>query len=201
MNVSDTESNLGIKQEYLQEKIENLKKAFEKQDKDLNGDIDKNELIDFLDSNCRSGKYDRNLANKIFSILDLDKNGRITINEFIKSYVGIIDDIKSQIRELEMNYKQEDINRARLELLVKNNLNEVLNDEDLGPNSKFIIEIMNIEYLKNLLNYDGILITIAFGNKRESTRILSTSTNDLVWQQKFELYFLFVFFNLVNIKK
>ena len=55
------------------------------------------------------------------------------------------------------------------------------------PNSKFTIEIINIEYLKSRLTYDGILIRIAFGNKRESTKILSTSTNDLVWQQKFEL--------------
>lgn len=187
MNVSDTESNAAIKQEYLEQKGENIRKAFAKQDKNLDGEIDKNELIDFLDSNCRSGKFDRNLANKIFSILDLDKNGRITIDEFIKSYVGIIDDIKSQIRELEINYKQEDKNRARMELLVKQNLNEVLNDEDLGPNSKFIIEIINIEYLKSRLTYDGILIRIFFDNKKESTKILSTSTNDLVWQQKFEL--------------
>ncbi len=145
------------------------------------------ELIDFLDSNCRSGKFDRNLANKIFSILDLDKNGRITIDEFTKSYVGIIDDIKSQIRELETNYNQEDKNRTRLDLLVKQNLNEVLNNEDLGPNSKFIIETINIEYLKSRLTYDGILIRIFFNNKKETTKILSTSTNDLVWQQKFEL--------------
>jgi len=187
MNVSDTESNLGIKQEYLQQKGENIRRAFAKQDKDFNGEIDKMELIDFLDSNCRSGKFDRNLANKIFSILDLDKNGRITIDEFTKSYVGIIDDIKSQIRELETNYNQEDKNRTRLDLLVKQNLNEVLNNEDLGPNSKFIIEIINIEYLKSRLTYDGILIRIFFNNKKETTKILSTSTNDLVWQQKFEL--------------
>ena len=187
MNVSDTESISAINQDYLQQKLENIKKAFEKQDKDINGEIDQNELVDFLDSNCRTGKFDRNLAKKIFSILDIDKNGRITIDEFIKSYVGIIDEVKNQIRELEINYKQEDKNKSRLELLVKNNLNEVLNDEDLGPNSKFTIEIINIEYLKSRLTYDGILIRIAFGNKRESTKILSTSTNDLVWQQKFEL--------------
>jgi len=189
MNVSDTESNAAIKQEYLQQKGENIRQAFKKQDKNFDGEIDKNELIDFLDSNCRTGKFDRNLANKILSILDLDKNGRISIDEYIKSYVGIIDDIKSQIRELEINYKQEDKNRTRLELLVKQNLNEVLNDEDLGPNSKFIIEIINIEYLKSRLTYDGILIRIFFNNKKESTKILSTSTNDLVWQQKFELYY------------
>lgn len=187
MNVSDTESNSAIKNDYLQQKGENIRRAFAKQDKNSDGIVDKNELIDFLDSNSRAGKFDRNLANKIFSILDLDQNGEITIEEFIKSYVGIIDDIKTQIRELEINYKQEDKNRARLELLVKQNLNEVLNNEDLGPNSKFIIEIINIEYLKSRLTYDGILIRIFFNNKREMTKILSTSTNDLVWQQKFEL--------------
>jgi len=187
MNVSENDNSM-VKKEYLEQKGENIRKAFLRQDKNLDGEIDKNELIAFLDGNCKNGKFDRNLATQIFNILDIDNNGKITIDEFINSYMRIIDEIKSQIKNFEVLYKQEDINRSRLELLVKNNINEVLNNEDLGPNSKFIIEIINIEYIKSRLTYDGILIRISFGRKRESTKILSINDNDLVWQQKFELY-------------
>ena len=50
-----------------------------------------------------------------------------------------------------------------------------------------MIEIINIEYLKNKMNFDGILIKISFMNRVENTRTLSMRTNDLIWQEKFEL--------------
>jgi Ca2+-binding EF-hand superfamily protein len=83
MSQSDSYLNTISDQDYLQQKIENLKMAFEKQDKNLDGEIDQNELMDFLDSNCKSKKFDRNLAKNIFFILDLDKNGKISKEEFI----------------------------------------------------------------------------------------------------------------------
>lgn len=187
MKDSDTEDFSQIDQEYLNQKSENIKKAFQKQDKNSDDVIDQNELIDFLDANSKSGKFERNIVMKIFSILDIDKNGKITINEFINAYMRFIKDIKSQIRDLESNYKYEDKNKARLELHVRNNLNEILNEEQLGPNSKFSIEIINIEYLNNKLTYDGILIRISFGDKVETSKVLYKSANELIWQQKFEL--------------
>lgn len=191
MNISDSVHNISnisnVSQDYLNNMMENIKKAFDKHDKDLNGEISQNELIEFLDSNTKAGKFDRNLAKNIFSILDIDKNGNISVEEFTKSYVSIVENIKGQIKELEAHYKSEEKNKAKFDLQVKNNINEVLNDEELGPNSKLMIEIINIEYLKQLMSYDGIYINIRFGNREESTRALSISTNELVWQQKFEL--------------
>ena len=186
-HASDTESNSAVNQEYLQQKIENIKKAFASQDKNLDGDIDQYELLDFLDSNSKSGKYDRKMAKKIFSILDIDHKGKIKIDEFIKSYVGIIDEVKSQIKEMERNFQFEAKNKTKLELMAIQNFHEVLNDEELGPNSKFTIEIINIEYLERKLTYDGIFVEITFGNKNEVTKIISTNSQNLVWQQKFEL--------------
>jgi len=187
MNLLANEGQQVTRQGNFQGMEEKIKKAFISQDKDLNGEIEKNELIDFLDANCESGKYDRNLSGKIFSLLDIDNNGRITIEEFIKSYLTILEDIQNQIKELEFNFKQEDKNRVRLELLVKKYINEVLNDEELGPNSKFTIEIVNIDYIKGRLAHDGVLIRITFGNRVETSRILSVSKNELTWEQKFEL--------------
>ena len=187
MSQSDSYLNTISDQDYLQQKIENLKMAFEKQDKNLDGEIDQNELMDFLDSNCKSKKFDRNLAKNIFSILDLDKNGKISKEEFIKSYVSIIDDVKNQTKELETAYRAEEKNKAKLDLEKRSNVNEVLNQDQLGPNSKFLIEIININYLKNQMNFDGILIKISFLNKEEKTKMLSLSKNELVWNEKFEL--------------
>ena len=167
--------------------MENLKMAFEKQDIDLNGEIDQNELVNFLDSNTKGGKFDRNLAKNIFMILDIDKNGKISKEEFVKSYVSIIEDVQKQIKELEGGYRNEEKNRSKYDLQKKTYINEVLNEQQLGPNSKFFIEIINIEYLKNQMNYDGIMIKISFLNKEENTKILSLNTSELIWQEKFEL--------------
>jgi hypothetical protein len=189
MNQSDNDinSNSITNNDFLQQRMESLKIAFEKQDIDLNGEIDQNELLNFLDLQSKGGKFDRNLAKHIFAILDIDKNGKISKEEFIKSYVLIIEDVQKQVKELESGYKAEEKNISKLDLLKKTNINEVLNDNQLGPNSKFLIEIININYLKNQMNFDGILIKISFLNKEEKTKMLSLSKNELVWNEKFEL--------------
>ena len=72
-NESEINSQL---MEQTKAKIENIRKALMKFDKDLDDEIDQEELLNFLDSNMKNGqKFDRGLANKIFEALDLDKSG------------------------------------------------------------------------------------------------------------------------------
>jgi len=49
-------------------------------DKNFDDEIDQEELINFLDSSMKGGKkYDRSLAKKMFSVLDIDESGKISV--------------------------------------------------------------------------------------------------------------------------
>lgn len=61
-------------------KMDALRKALWKFDKDYDDQIDPNELLEFLDSNMPDGKrFDRNLSAKIFQVFDIDRSGKITV--------------------------------------------------------------------------------------------------------------------------
>jgi Ca2+-binding EF-hand superfamily protein len=180
---SDTNSNM----EQVRTRVETLRQALMKFDKDLDDQIDQQELLNFLDSNMKDGrKFDRNLSKKIFSVLDLDNNGKISVEEFIKSFVQIEEEIKNHSKELQAKYNNEKENNAKLFKLMMENQNEKLNSEEIGPNGKITIEITNIEFLTTIKNFQGISIRVRFGNEMRETKILSSMSN-LTWKEKFEL--------------
>jgi Ca2+-binding EF-hand superfamily protein len=59
-----------------------LRAAFVAMDKNKDGFIDRNELDSFLDS---SG-YTRQEGDELFKLVDVDGDGRININEFIRGF-------------------------------------------------------------------------------------------------------------------
>lgn len=61
-------------------KMDALRKALWKFDKDYDDQINPNELLEFLDSNMPDGKrFDRSLSAKIFQVFDIDNSGKITV--------------------------------------------------------------------------------------------------------------------------
>jgi hypothetical protein len=174
--------------EQTKQKVESLRQSLLKFDKDLDDEINQEELLNFLDSNMKNGqKFDRNLAQKIFEALDLDKNRRISCEEFIKNYISIEEEIKAHAKELQNKYLQEKENNANLNKLLMENKNEKLNDEGIGQNAKLTIEISNIEFLRPIIGIsENISIRIKFAGDEKETRVLSGEENFVVWKEKFE---------------
>ena len=72
---------------YIQKKYEIILQSFEKVDKNKDSVIDYEELLSFLDGSMtvnnilsQSGKkFDRDLADKIMKLIDVDQNGQISL--------------------------------------------------------------------------------------------------------------------------
>ena len=175
--------------ENTKSKVEALRHSLMKYDKDLDDQIDQKELLTFLDSNMKDGrKFDRNLAKKIFEALDLDHNGRITVEEFIKNFISIEEEIKSHAKELQTKFYAEKEANAKLQKQMMENQSEKLNADGIGNNAKITIEITNIEFLKPITGLlERISIRIRFGSDIKQTKILSGADNFVVWKEKFEL--------------
>lgn len=174
--------------ESLKARIDILKSALGKVDKNMDDNIDQQELIDFLDANMQNGKtFDRNLAKKIFSVMDFNQDGNVSIEEFIKTFIQIEDEIKAHSKELQLKHSLEKENNNKLYKQMMEHKNERLNDNGIADDSKLNIEITNIEFLTPIKQYDGISIRIIFNNESKSTKVLSSVSNLLTWKEKFEL--------------
>ena len=182
-----------VNSQYLEQtrpKIEALRKSLMKFDKNLDDKINQKELLAYLNSNMKDGrKFDRSLAKKIFEALDLDHNGEITVEEFIKNFISIEEEIKNHAKEIQSKYLTEKENNTRLQKLMLENQNEKLNRYGIAPNGKITIEITNIEFIKSIKGLtDRISIRIRLYDEVKETRILSGQDNLIIWKEKFELY-------------
>jgi Ca2+-binding EF-hand superfamily protein len=85
-NISQNESdianqsiNITVYKKQIAQYYQSLLDAFKQIDKNKDEFIDEKELTEFLDSNLPKGKkFDRSLLQKIFEILDRDRDGRVS---------------------------------------------------------------------------------------------------------------------------
>ncbi len=190
-NQAHNQTESEVNTQYMEEtkaKVETLRQALWKFDKDLDDQIDKKELLSFLDSNMKNNQiFDRNLADKIFQTLDFDHSGQISCEEFIKNYIAIEEDIKAHGRDMQMKIIQEKENNANLERLKMENKGEKLNGDGIGQNAMLTIEITNIEFIKKMTGMsENISIRVKFAENERETKVLSQDKNKVTWNEKFE---------------
>jgi Ca2+-binding EF-hand superfamily protein len=119
-----------------------LSRAWLEIDKTFDCQVDQRELLDFLDSRMKNRKkFDRSVAIEIFKLIDLDQNGKISVEEFIKRYISIEDEIRRDIRDYQKILLVEKENNSRMYKLMMQYKNENLNEKGMGSNAKIILQI------------------------------------------------------------
>src|SRR5690242_15721488 len=111
---NESESASVSNMDHAKGKVEALKNALLKFDKNMDDQIDKPELFAFLDSNMNGRRFDRQLGEKMFSLLDTDKSGKVSVEEFIKTFIHIEEELKNHIKEMQNKYSYELENNNRI---------------------------------------------------------------------------------------
>ncbi len=152
----------------------------------MDDEINKEEMLAFFDSNMPSGKqYDRALADKIFNIFDTDKSGKISVDEFIKTFIHIEEELKSHKTQIKAKYQAELDKVEDLKKKMNFYRSENLNSEGIAPSAKLTIEIANVEFIR-FKQYSAIKIRLSFDDIIESTRPITNISQNIYWNQKFE---------------
>lgn len=183
-----TSSDMSINPPEIQKKIELLKAFLWKYDKDLDDEIDFDELMSFFDDNLKEGeKYDREIARKIFTILDLDSSGKVSSEEFIKTFIHIEEELKSHKSRIKAKYISEKEKLEDIERRMKMNEKEELSREGVCENSKLECELKSVEF-KESQKYSGVRIRLRQEDSVEMTRIVdySEKTKEINLNKRFE---------------
>lgn len=146
-------------------------------------------MTNFLDSHTTDGKiFDRNLADKIFRVFDVNVDGKISIDEFIKTYIHMEEDLKSHKemvlakKNIEENKKKEYLNKLeeynRIEKKYSNGMSNL---------SKIDIEVTSLELNNNIDHFNSLKIKISMGESTCSTKPIKVSEKNLSINEKFEL--------------
>ena len=89
---------------------------------DLEHKLSQEEILTFLNENSKSG-FDQNLSSKLFQVLGLDESQKITVEDFITSYIQFEDDLEQN----NLNIFQEEAHKYK---------DEKLNEEGFCENAK-----------------------------------------------------------------
>ena len=167
-----------------QKKMEALLNAFNEMDLDSNQELNQEELTNFI--NSRSRNFDQVLINKLFTILDLNDNNSISIEEFIRGYIQFELDIKKTKNDLNNKYLNEKQNFDDLSEQMKKYQTEKLNSEGFCENASITVIIDDVNFQTKLEGIKSIGIKIIYNDEVKETKFKSGKLN-------FELKEKFVF--------
>ena len=167
-----------------QKKMEALLNAFNEMDLDSNQELNQEELTNFI--NSRSRNFDQVLINKLFTILDLNDNNSISIEEFIRGYIQFELDLKKTKNDLNNKYLNEKQNFDDLSEQMKKYQTEKLNSEGFCENASITVIIDDVNFQTKLEGIKSIGIKIIYNDEVKETKFKSGKLN-------FELKEKFVF--------
>ena len=140
----------------------------------MDDQIDKEEMLAFFDSNMPNGKkYDREVADKIFKVFDTDNSGKITVDEFIKTFIHLEEELKEFKIKLKAKYLSEQAKCDELNEKAELYRNkEKINSEGLSNFANFNCEIKTVEFPKSFKGIDAIKIRVNYGNESKITKVI-----------------------------
>ena len=169
-------------------KIDTLMNAFDELGWDNQKDLNQDEIRYFLNNRTKEGQFDPTLAQKLFSILDVDDQNRITVEEFIKGYLHFEADLKKNNDEFNKKFLQEQNNFNNLEEQCRLYKSEKLSPEGFCENAKITVEITDVNIQKEIEGINSIIIKVIYNDdiKEKKLMINEGSNNNLIVNEKFE---------------
>ena len=168
--VSETSSKFN---EESRLKIDNLMNAFEELGWDNQKELNQDEIRYFLNNRTKDGQFDPTLAQKLFSILDIDEQNRITGEEFIKGYLQFEADLKKNNDEFNKKFNQEQNNYNNLEEQCRIYKSEKLSPEGFCENAKITVEITDVMIQKQIEGINAIIIKVIYNDEIKEKKIIN----------------------------
>ena len=184
--VSETSSKFN---EESRLKIDTLMNAFDDLGWDNQKNLTQDEIRYFLNNRSKDGQFDPTLAQKLFSILDVNDENLITGEEFIKGYLQFEADLKKNNDEFNRKFMQEQNNFNNLEEQCRLYKSEKLSPEGFCENAKITVEITDVVIKKEIEGINSIIIKVIYNDDIEEKKLLINDTNNnnnLIVNEKFE---------------
>lgn len=171
---------------YMSDRHKSLLQEFEQIDKNHDHQLTFEEINEFL-SKKQGTQFDPKLCQDMFSRMDKDGDGVITIDEFIWSYAESEDCIQNRIKDLKKNIfdnskKMDEFKKK----LIQAKTNESYNSYGIMYGSKLTVEVIDA---KDLIPMDsnGLsdpYVILEMGNQKEQTRYVTETLNP-TWNEEF----------------
>ena len=115
-------------------------------------DVDQNEIMYFLNKKSKDKHFDLTLSKKLFQYIEIDENSKITVEDFINSFLQFEEELNAKNKEIQQKLINEQSLYDSYQEECYKYKDEKLNTNGFSENAKLLIEITDIEMKKNLSN-------------------------------------------------
>ena len=186
-NTNSMESEGSSVNEQTKSKIEYLKNVFSEVDRDLESEINKREIVDFLNSRTSDGKeFNQNLTKKILDTLTFNENGTISVEDFIKGLIYFESDLKGNQVNLQQKLYQEQKELEYNKAQCRKYQQEQLNSEGFCENAKITVTVEDVDMQTKLEDIKSIGITILYNDIVKKTNFVSGGESNVRLNENFE---------------
>ena len=186
-NTNSMESEGSSVNEQTKSKIEYLKNVFSEVDRDLESEINKREIVDFLNSRTSDGKeFNQNLTKKILDTLTFNENGTISVEDFIKGLIYFESVLKGNQVNLQQKLYQEQKELEYNKAQCRKYQQEQLNSEGFCENAKITVTVEDVDMQTKLEDIKSIGITILYNDIVKKTNFVSGGESNVRLNEKFE---------------
>ena len=167
-----------IDSEFKHHEVEALSKAFSELGWNTQKEIGQDEIIYFLNKKSKNGQFDITLINKIFQFMGIEGDSKITVDDFINSYIQFEEELNKNIIEFKKRIINEQNSYNAYQEECYKYKNEKLNSEGFSENAKLLINITDIEIKKQLRNVEEALLYLIYNSQKEELKF--EYSNDVI---------------------
>jgi hypothetical protein len=175
-------------QKYLDKKLHDLGMEFKKINRNDDDNISLEELTEFVNSyeNETGRRYDESYSRKLFNILDKNSDEKLTIQEFIESYIKLEEKLRLKKIKITKLYEELISDEKKFSKGMIENKGERISSEGIADNATLTVSLYDAKDLKTM-GYSGssnpYVIFILDGKKETSN--YKTDTLEPVWNENF----------------
>ena len=132
--------------------------------------MSQSELNLFLERKSPKNKYDFNLSEKLYKILDLNEFSVTTISKFISGFLQLYEEFLKKREELNEEYINEKKLFDNIINMCKRYQSEKLNEEGFSENGKLNGEIIDSNYNLELEGINEIILKIIYSGQEQEIK-------------------------------
>lgn len=148
-----------------------LFEEFTKEGKDPKTKVSKRDIIDFLDRHVPKGNFDKSLIEKLFLVMELEDENIVTVENFIKNYINLEDEVKNALMVCQKKLEQEKNKIKEYERQIDNYKGEEVNEDGLCEDTKLTVNLDKLECLENFQNFQWLKLSVIFQGEEKKTTI------------------------------
>jgi hypothetical protein len=163
----------------IKKRYEKLSEEFNQMDANKNNELTKTEMFDFFKEKFSSAQLDMKSIDRLFHLFDRNMDSKITINEFIFSYIKLEEKLKIKQKKLKLLHNDLKKSITQYEERLKKAQTQKLNANGVCENASLSIMLLKAKDLESFIpgTSPNTFVVFTLDGKKQQSNLVTSNAN------------------------